>query len=148
MKVIVQRVNESEVSVDGSVAGSIDKGLMLLVGIHENDTEEELDWICSKILNLRIFEDEKQKMNLSVEDVGGALLVVPQFTLYGDAEKGNRPSFVEAADPDHARELYNKMIKKLQEESPVTVEKGVFGAHMEVSLVNDGPVTIILEREA
>lgn len=148
MRVIVQRVSESNVTVNESIVGSIGKGLLLLVGIHEDDTKEELDWICRKILNLRIFEDEQQKMNLSVEEVGGSLLVIPQFTLYGDAEKGNRPSFVEAADPDHARALYEKMVQKLQEDSPVVVEKGTFGAHMDVSLVNDGPVTIILEREA
>ncbi len=145
MKVVVQRVSESNVKVDGAAIGSIEKGLMLLVGIHEEDTEEKLDWMCRKILNLRIFEDEQQKMNRSVEDVGGAILVIPQFTLYGDAEKGNRPSFIEAAGPGHARDLYKKMIQQLKQGN-VQVESGKFGAHMDVSLVNDGPVTIILER--
>lgn len=146
MRVVVQRVSESNVKVNGEQIGSIGRGLMLLVGIHEDDTVEEIEWMSNKILNLRIFEDEDQKMNRSVEDVEGALLVVPQFTLYGDAEQGHRPSFMEAAGPEKAEKLYDKMVDHLQGYSTLDVHSGEFGAQMEVSLVNDGPVTILLER--
>lgn len=146
MRVVVQRVSESNVKVNGEKIGSIGRGLMLLVGIHEDDTGEEVEWMTNKILNLRIFEDEHQKMNRSVEDVEGALLVVPQFTLYGDAEQGHRPSFMEAAGAEKAENLYDKMVDHLQGYSTLDVQSGEFGAQMEVSLVNDGPVTILLER--
>lgn len=145
MKVVLQRVKKASVTVAGSETGAIEKGLCLLVGIHESDTEEELQWTCDKIIKMRIFDDEDGKMNLSVEDVGGALLVVSQFTLYGDASKGNRPGFTEAAGPDKARKLYDEMIKYFRQ-TGIKVETGKFGAYMNVELLNDGPVTIILEK--
>lgn len=146
MRVVVQRVRRAKVEVDGRVTGSIQKGLLLLVGIHEDDTEEELEWISDKILKLRIFDDENGKMNDSVQDVEGELLVVSQFTLYGDAEKGNRPSYIEAAGPEKAEELYEQMIRYFREHADLKVETGEFGAYMDVELLNDGPVTIILDR--
>lgn len=146
MRVIVQRVREAEVEVENRKTGTIGKGLLLLVGVHQDDTKEEMDWICEKILKLRIFDDEDGKMNLSVRDVEGELLVVSQFTLYGDARKGNRPSYTEAAGPDKAEKLYNNMIHYFEEKSELTVETGKFGAYMDVHLINDGPVTIILDK--
>lgn len=146
MRVVVQRVRHAEVKVDREATGSIDKGLLLLVGIHGDDTREEVEWMCEKILKLRIFDDIDGRMNESVQDVGGAILVVSQFTLYGDAARGNRPSYVEAAGPDKAEGLYDGMIAYFREHSDLQVESGVFGAYMEVTLLNDGPVTIILDR--
>lgn len=146
MRVVVQRVSNASVKTREKVTGSIGKGLLLLVGIHESDTMEEVEWMCRKVSRLRIFEDENDRMNISVTDINGELLVVSQFTLYGDARKGNRPSFIEAAQPDKAEELYDKMIDHLKQHTDLNVETGVFGAHMDVSLVNDGPVTLILEK--
>lgn len=128
------------------MVGSIDSGLVLLVGIHGEDTEEDLEWICRKILKMRIFDDEDGKMNLSVQDVKGGLLVVSQFTLYGDASKGNRPSYIEAAGPEKAEKLYERMIRYFEEHSELNVQSGTFGAYMDVQLTNDGPVTIVLEK--
>jgi D-tyrosyl-tRNA(Tyr) deacylase len=145
MKIVIQRVSRASVTVDNEVTGSIEKGLVLLVGIHESDSKEEADWCCRKIPKLRIFEDDDGKMNHSVKDIEGGILVVSQFTLYGDARKGNRPSFIEAARPEKAEPLYHYMIEKLKE-SGVNVESGVFGAMMDVDFVNNGPVTLILER--
>ncbi len=145
MKVVVQRVSKASVEVEGVVAGSIREGLLVLLGVHQDDTPEKLDWMAEKIAKLRIFEDEEGKMNRSVVDVGGSVLVVSQFTLYGDLKKGTRPSFIEAARPDVAVPLYEAMIDKLRALG-LHVETGVFGAMMEVSLVNSGPVTIIIER--
>lgn len=146
MKVVVQRVSRAQVKVKNQVTGKIGKGLLLLVGIHERDNEEILNWVCSKIQKLRIFEDEKGKMNESVTDINGEILVVSQFTLYGDIEKGNRPSFVEAAKPDKAEKLYQKMIELFNRKSKKPIETGVFGAMMEVELTNNGPVTLIVEK--
>lgn len=146
MRVVVQRVRNAKVEVDNKTIGSVGKGLLLLVGIHENDTLEELEWICEKIMKLRIFDDANGKMNYSVQDVDGDLLVVSQFTLYGNAEKGNRPSYIEAAGPEEAEKLYNEMVKYFKENSSLKVDSGVFGAYMDVHLVNDGPVTILLDR--
>ena len=146
MRIVVQRVSEASVTVSGSVTGKIEKGLLLLVGIHNDDTEEQADWCCRKISKLRIFEDNEQKMNLSVEDVGGSLLVVSQFTLYGDTKKGTRPSFIEAARPKVAEPLYQYMINQLRTSYNLHVETGEFGAMMNVKLVNDGPVTLVLEK--
>lgn len=146
MRVVLQRVREARVEIDSEVTGSIEKGLLLLVGIHNEDTREELEWICEKILKLRIFKDEQGKMNDSVTDVGGELLVVSQFTLYGDARKGNRPGFSEAAGPEKAEKLYDAMVAYFTEHSELNVETGVFGAYMDVHLLNDGPVTLILDR--
>lgn len=146
MRIVVQRVSRSSVKVNGEIAGKIGEGLLLLVGIHESDTKKEIDWCCKKVSKLRIFEDDKGKMNLSVRDVGGGILVVSQFTLYGNAKKGTRPSFIEAAKPDIAEPLYNYMIEKLETINDLKIESGEFGAMMDVELVNDGPVTIILEK--
>lgn len=146
MRVVVQRVRHARVESDKQEVGAIEKGLLLLVGIHEDDTEEQVQWMSDKILKLRIFDDEDGKMNYSVQDVGGELLVVSQFTLYGDAEKGNRPSYIKAAGPEKAEDLYEKLIMSLRDQSELNVETGWFGAYMDVELLNDGPVTIILDR--
>jgi len=146
MKVVLQRVSKASVFVDHVQRGAIKKGLLLLVGIHEDDTSEQMQWLCNKILKLRIFDDEEGKMNLSLKDVKGELLVVSQFTLYGDYEKGNRPSYIQAAGPDKAEKLYEDMIAYFKSNSDLNVETGEFGAHMDVQLHNDGPVTLVLER--
>ncbi len=146
MKLVVQRVLRGEVRSEGETLGSISKGLLLLVGIHGEDSKSTAEWCCEKVSSMRIFDDEEGKMNLSVEDVNGELLVVPQFTLYGNAEKGNRPSFTEAAPPGKAEKLFEYMVSYLKRNTPQPVSTGEFGAHMEVELVNDGPVTIILSR--
>lgn len=146
MRIVVQRVSEASVTVEKNVTGEIKKGLLLLVGIHADDGQDEVDWCCRKISRLRIFEDEDQKMNLSVEDVQGSLLVVSQFTLYGNIKKGTRPSFIEAARPEKAKPLYEYMVKQLRERHNLHVETGEFGAMMDVKLVNDGPVTLIVEK--
>ncbi|WP_458456638.1 D-aminoacyl-tRNA deacylase [Methanobrevibacter sp.] len=144
MKLVVQRVSNASVEVDENVVGEIDKGLMVLVGFGENDTEKEADHLSKKLVKLRIFPDEKGRMNRSVRDIGGKLLLVPQFTLYAHTKK-NRPSFHRALAPDKATELFNYFVKRCSEEVPV--ETGEFGAYMKVSLLNDGPVTILLEKE-
>jgi D-tyrosyl-tRNA(Tyr) deacylase len=144
MKLVVQKVKNASVTSEGTVTGKINKGYMVLVGIKTTDTKAEADYLAKKLINLRIFEDENDKMNLSIKDVGGELLLVSQFTLYGDATQGNRPSFIEAARPEQANELYEYFCNQCAKE--IKVEKGVFQTHMEVSLVNDGPVTIILEK--
>ncbi|NET32096.1 MAG: D-tyrosyl-tRNA(Tyr) deacylase [Cyanothece sp. SIO1E1] len=146
MKVVVQRVKKASVSVDGEVVGVIQKGLLLLVGVHHDDTEDQLKWMCEKILKLRVFSDEEGKMNKSVSDVGGGILVVSQFTLYGDTKKGTRPSYIEAARPEKAEPMYKKMIEYFNTHSSLLIQGGRFGAMMDVSLVNDGPVTLILEK--
>ena len=146
MRLVVQRVSSAKVDVDGKTVGKIDKGFMVLCGITHTDTESEVDFMARKLCNLRVFEDENEKMNLSLKDVGGKLLIISQFTLYGDAvSSGNRPSFIEAARPEKAEPLYNYFVNKCRENG-VECETGVFGAHMEVSLVNDGPVTILIEK--
>ena len=144
MKLVIQRVSKAKVEVDNKTVGSIGKGFLVLVGITHTDTEKEADDLANKLCKMRIFEDENGKMNLSLKDVGGELLIVSQFTLYADCAKGNRPSFIEAARPEQATPLYEYFCKKCEEQG-IKVEKGVFGAHMEVSLLNDGPVTIVLE---
>lgn len=146
MRIVIQRVKRASVSVENERTGEIKHGLLLLVGIHDSDTKEEIDWCCEKISKLRIFEDEDEKMNLSVKDVKGGILVVSQFTLYGNARKGTRPSFIEAARPEKAEPLYEYMIAKFNEIHSYSVQSGKFGAMMEVELVNDGPVTLILEK--
>ena len=144
MRAVVQRVSSSKVTVDGNVTGEIKKGLLVLLGVTHEDTSKDVDYIIDKVLNLRIFEDENEKMNLSLKDVEGELLVVSQFTLYGDCRKGRRPSFSTAARPELATKLYEEFIEKLRKEGIVT-QTGHFGAHMMVDLTNDGPVTILLE---
>lgn len=146
MRAVVQRVKESSVTVDGVCIGKIGRGLMVLLGVAEGDTIREADFLVDKILNLRIFEDEDGKMNLSLKNTDGALLVVSQFTLLGDCRKGRRPSFVQAAGPEKAEELYEYFVKKA-EENDISVETGRFRAMMDVALVNDGPVTLIVESK-
>ena len=147
MRVVVQRVKQASVSVEGRVVGAIGHGLMLLVGIRTGDTEAEIRWLASKIASLRIFDDDKGKLNRSVLDVGGSVLAVSQFTLYADGRKGRRPSYDQAAPPDIAEPLIRRFVQLLEAEG-VPVQTGVFRAHMLVEIHNDGPVTILLEREA
>ena len=145
MKLVIQRVKEAKVTVEGKTVGEIYKGLSVFVGIAPEDTKETADRYLKKLVDLRIFEDEKGKTNLSLLDVGGELLLVSQFTLYANCKKGNRPSFIEAASPDLAEPLYEYMLEKAKEYVDM-VEGGVFGAQMQVSLVNDGPFTIVLDQ--
>lgn len=144
MKLIVQRVNHAEVTVDGNTVGKIGKGFLVFVGVGKDDTREIADKYLKKLLGLRIFEDEAGKTNLSLSDVQGELLLVSQFTLYANCKKGNRPSFIEAGAPDKAEELYEYMIQEASKNVPI-VQHGIFGADMKVSLENDGPFTIILD---
>lgn len=145
MKLLVQRVKNAEVVVQNNIVGKIEKGFLVLCGITHSDTEKEADYLAKKLCNLRVFEDENDKMNLSVKDIDGELLIVSQFTLYADCTAGNRPSFINAAKPEYANELYEYFVEECKSYG-VKVQKGIFGAHMEVSLLNDGPVTIMLEK--
>ena len=145
MKLVVQRVKEASVKVNEETVGEIGKGYMVLLGVTHNDTKETADYLVKKLCNLRVFEDENGKMNLNIKQVNGKLLIVSQFTLYGNCKDGNRPSFIEAAKPEYANELYEYFCEKCKE-NDIEVQKGIFGAHMEVSLINDGPVTIMLEK--
>ncbi len=145
MRVVVQRVSRASVVIDGKTVGTIGVGLVVLVGFTPGDDQARLEWMAEKIVGLRVFQDDDDKMNRSIVDVGGAVLVVSQFTLYGNVSKGRRPSFVEAAGPEEANPLYEAFVAALRER-PVTVETGVFGAMMEVDLVNHGPVTLVIER--
>ena len=144
MRVVLQRSGPATVSVDGNVTGSIDKGYVLLVGITHSDTEEDMEYVAKKIAGLRLWEDVDGKMNRSIDEVGGDILSVSQFTLYADTKKGRRPSFIEAARPEQAEPLWNYFNRKL-EAAGLTVQTGIFGAMMDVELINDGPVTIIVE---
>ena len=146
MRVVVQRLNSSKVTVEGEIVGSINKGLNLLIGISKEDTEEDLLYLKDKILNLRIFEDENDKMNLSLLDIKGEILAISQFTLYGDCRKGRRPNFMEAEGGERARTLYERFVELLRE-SNLKVETGKFGAHMIVDIQNDGPVTLMLDSK-
>ena len=145
MKLIVQRVKHADVVVEEQIVGKIGKGFLVLCGITHTDTKENADFLAKKLCNLRIFEDENEKMNLSIKDINGELLIISQFTLYADCNGGNRPSFINAAKPEYANELYEYFLNKCMEYG-IKVEHGVFGAHMKVSLLNDGPVTIELEK--
>lgn len=145
MKIILQKVKKASVSVDNKVVGSIDKGYCLLVGVHKDSTEEDAKYLAKKVVQARLFEDENDKINLSLKDVGGSILSVSQFTLYADTKKGNRPSFTSAAGAEKANELYEKFNEFLREEG-VTVETGIFQTMMEVNIVNDGPITIVYEK--
>ncbi len=145
MKIVVQRVKHASVKVDNKIVGKINEGFLVLLGVTHGDTKQEADYLVKKLCNLRIFEDENEKMNLSLKDVGGELLIVSQFTLYADCSGGNRPSFIESAKPDMANELYEYFVSECKKQIP-KVETGVFGAHMEVDLLNNGPVTIIIEK--
>ena len=145
MKLVIQRVKSASVTIDGNLFSSINNGLLVLYGVEKNDTEEFSKYLCEKMLKLRIFEDENQKMNLSVKDINGEILIVSQFTLAGDTRKGTRPSFDNAMPPQKANEMYENFVS-MTKESGLTVKTGVFGAMMDVALINDGPVTFILEK--
>ncbi len=147
MRAVIQRVAEACVKVDGRVTGSIGKGLLILVGIEDADTQEDIDWLTKKIVGLRIFDDENGVMNLSVMDIGGSILAVSQFTLMASTKKGNRPSYIRASKGDFAQPMYEKFCQALEQESGKKTEKGIFGADMKVSLLNDGPVTIIMDTK-
>ena len=146
MKVLVQRVYDCTLKVEGELISKIEKGLLVYLGVKVGDTETELNYLVNKVGNLRVFEDENGKMNLSVKDIGGEIMLVSQFTLYGDSTRGFRPSFTMAEEPTKANELYEKFAKELEKQG-VTVKMGVFGADMKVAYVNDGPVSIIIEKE-
>lgn len=146
MKIVIQRVSNASVEVEGLVVGAIGQGLMLLVGVEENDTQEDVDWLVKKVLDLRIFSDEEGKMNLSVKDIKGEILCISQFTLIADYKKGNRPSFIRAAKPDKAIPLF-EYFKGQVKNSGLKTESGIFGADMKVSLLNDGPVTIVMDSK-
>lgn len=147
MKIVVQRVKNAKVDVEGKTVGKIDTGFLVLLGVTHEDTEEQADYLAKKLCNLRVFTDENDKMNLSLKDVNGKLLIVSQFTLYADCTSGNRPSFTNAAKPDKAEKLYEYFCKQCKEKYNIEVEKGIFGADMKVELLNDGPVTIIIEKD-
>ncbi len=147
MKAIVQRVIKSNVSVDNEVIGEINNGMTVFLGVGEDDTAKDLEYVGNKLLNLRIFEDNDGKMNLSIKETKGDILLISQFTLYGNTRKGNRPSFSKAAKPDKANEFYNNMIKFLNKNSTLIIKSGKFQAHMEVTLINDGPVTLIIDSK-
>ena len=146
MRAVVQRVTNADVKIDGRVNGKIDDGLLVLLGVGNGDTEEDMKYIADKIIKLRIFSDENDKLNLSLEDVGGSMLVISQFTLYGDCSHGRRPYFGNAMEPVSANEMYEKFVAYIREQG-IHTETGEFGADMKVSLTNDGPVTIILESK-
>ncbi|MPQ42985.1 D-aminoacyl-tRNA deacylase [Clostridium tarantellae] len=146
MRAVVQKVLKSSVSVDNKVVGSINKGFNVLIGIGIEDTLEDLKYIKDKIINLRVFEDENSKMNLSLKDVEGELLLVSQFTLYGDCRKGRRPNFMNALGGEKAKKLFDEFVNMCKEEC-IKVDTGIFGAHMDVSIINDGPVTILLDSK-
>lgn len=147
MRVVLQRVKESKVEVDGRMVGRIDRGLLVLLGIEHEDTEDDAEWLVNKILNMRIFADDEGKMNRSLLDIEGQMLVVSQFTLHAKTKKGNRPSFIDAARPERANPLYEHFLKLSSAELKAGVASGEFGAMMDVSLVNDGPVTIVMDSK-
>ena len=146
MRFVIQRVQHASVTVDNEIVGSIGKGFLVLIGVGKDDTTKEADRLVKKMTGLRIFEDENGKTNLSLSDVGGSLLLISQFTLYADCRKGNRPSFINAGDPDHANELYEYVIQECKKNVP-DVQRGQFGADMKVRLCNDGPFTIVLDSD-
>ena len=145
MKVVVQRVKHASVTVEGKTVGKIEKGFLVLLGVSHEDTKENADYLVKKVCNLRVFEDENEKMNLALKDVEGEILVISQFTLYADCSQGNRPSFINAAKPDIAEPLYEYFCQECEKNNS-HVEKGLFGADMKVELLNDGPVTIVIEK--
>lgn len=147
MKVVIQRVAQAHVAVNQSVVGKIDNGLLILVGIEDADSFEDADWLSNKIINMRIFNDENGVMNVSVKDINGNILLISQFTLHASTKKGNRPSYIKASKPEIAIPLYEYMIQKLSSELGQTIQTGIFGADMKVSLLNDGPVTIVMDSK-
>ena len=147
MRVVIQRVEKASVTIERKIKSKIGNGLLVLLGIINEDTEEDVQWICNKLCNLRIFDDENGVMNLSIKDIKGDFLVVSQFTLHASTKKGNRPSYIKAAKPEFAIPMYNVFIKKLEELSGTSIKTGEFGANMQVDLLNDGPVTIIIDSK-
>jgi D-tyrosyl-tRNA(Tyr) deacylase len=147
MKAVIQRVSQSSVSIDGEIVASIQKGLLLLIGVEEADTNEDVEWLSSKIVNLRIFGDENDVMNLSVKDINGDVIVVSQFTLHASTKKGNRPSYIKAAKPESAIPIYEKFILQIEKDLEKKIQTGQFGADMKVTLLNDGPVTILIDTK-
>ena len=147
MRVVVQRVSQSNVKVSGEIIGEINEGLMVLVSFVDEDNDTDLGWMTKKIINLRIFNDDEGKMNRSVQDVGGDILLISQFTLHGSTKKGNRPSFIKAAKPDFAKVMYERFIKVLEQSLGKEIQTGEFGGDMKVSLINDGPTTIIIDSK-
>jgi D-tyrosyl-tRNA(Tyr) deacylase len=147
MRVVIQRVSEASVKVDGNITGAIGKGLLVLMGVEDADTNEDIYWISSKIVNLRIFDDSEGVMNLSVKDVDGEILLVSQFTLHAATKKGNRPSYIKASKPDVAIPMYEKLILQLKNDLGKEIPTGIFGADMKVQLLNDGPVTIVIDSK-
>ena len=145
MRLLIQRVSKASVKVEGECVGKINKGFLVFLGITHGDTKDNVDYLVNKLYNLRDFEDENEKMNLSIKDINGEILIVSQFTLYADTSHGNRPSFINAAKPDEANELYEYFIEKAKQ-TGLKIEAGIFGADMKVELLNDGPVTILLEK--
>ncbi|HLR21905.1 MAG TPA: D-aminoacyl-tRNA deacylase [Tissierellaceae bacterium] len=146
MRAVVQRVKKASVTVDENVVGKINKGLLVFLGVGQEDNPKDLEYMVNKIIGLRIFQDDKDKMNLSLENIDGEILIVSQFTLYGDVRKGRRPSFTKSASPDIGEKLYNEFIERVKSKG-IKAEKGIFGADMDVDLVNDGPVTILLDSD-
>lgn len=147
MRIVIQRVKEASVRIDNRIAGSINKGLLILLGIEHDDSHHDCEWLCNKIVQLRIFDDEKGVMNRSVMDIDGSILVVSQFTLHASTRKGNRPSYMRAARPEQAIPMYENFLTLLEELTEKKVESGEFGANMEVGLINDGPVTLLMDSK-
>lgn len=147
MIAVIQRVSEAEVTIDKNIKGKIQKGFLVFLGISHDDTDKDLDWLSNKIIGLRVFSDREEKMNLSLEEIEGNILLISQFTLLASTKKGNRPSFIESAKPDIAIPFYNRMIKILSEKLGKEIQTGEFGADMQVSLINDGPVTITIDSK-
>lgn len=147
MRVVIQRVSEASVKIQGVIHGEINAGLLVLLGIEAEDTNEDIDWLVRKLISLRIFSDDEGKMNHSITDVNGAFLVISQFTLHASTKKGNRPSYIKAARPEMSIPLYEKFVDELRSQSALTVETGIFGADMKVQLINDGPVTIFIDSK-
>lgn len=147
MKAVIQRVTNASVTIDGNIKSSVGNGLLVLIGVEDADTEEDIVWLSNKIVNLRIFDDENKVPNISVKDMGGDILLVSQFTLHASTKKGNRPSYIKASKPDIAIPVYEKMIAQLESDLGKKIFRGVFGADMKVSLLNDGPVTIIIDTK-
>lgn len=147
MRIVIQRVSEASVTIDGTVSGSIEKGLLVLLGIEDLDTEEDIIWLSNKIVNLRVFDDDQGVMNLGIKEVSGDILLVSQFTLHASTKKGNRPSYIKASKPDFAIPMYEKMIQQLESDLGKKIHTGIFGADMKVRLLNDGPVTIVIDSK-
>jgi D-tyrosyl-tRNA(Tyr) deacylase len=147
MRIVIQRVSQAAVLADGTVTGTIEKGLLVLMGVEDADTDEDIQWLSNKIVNLRIFNDGNGVMNLGIKEIDGAILLVSQFTLHANTKKGNRPSYIKASKPDIAIPMYEKMIRQLEADLGKNIQTGIFGADMKVQLVNDGPVTIIIDSK-